>query len=169
MTKAIVCAWCGKGISGSDPTSRPITHGICASCADRFEHPSIPMSELLDEFTEPIFLIGPDMRARAGNQAACRVVGKAHEEFEGRLGGEVIDCVYSRLPDGCGSTVHCDGCSIRRGVTRTLKTGAPISLVTAERPVTGPRGSVRNMRFLVSTEKLRDGVRLRVDEVEEAD
>ena len=45
----------------------------------------------------------------------------------GLLGGEFIKCVYARLPERCGHTVHCTSCTIRSAVESTVHTGQPIT------------------------------------------
>ena len=167
MGLIVQCAWCGKTSAGSNGGSHPITHGICPSCADDFEHPSVVLADLLDEFPEPIFLVDSNARVQAANRAACQALGKPERQVEGRLGGEVIDCAYAELPGGCGKTVHCDGCTIRNSVKQTWSTGIAHCAVTAERPIAGRTGTSRR-RFVISTEKFGKGVLLRIDETSEA-
>ncbi len=160
------CAWCGERLTKQDSQSSSLTHGICSPCAEQLEHPSVPLVELLNEFSQPVFLVGSDTRIQAGNEAACRLVGKSPEQIEGKLGGEVIDCAYARLPGGCGRTAHCDGCVIRNSITKTMRTGKTVTEAAGERPVRS-EGNSRNLRFLISTEKRLGGVLLRVEEVTE--
>ena len=43
--------------------------------------------------------------------------------MRGLLGGEFMECKWARLPEGCGQTVHCAACAIRRTVMDTMATG----------------------------------------------
>jgi hypothetical protein len=44
---------------------------------------------------------------------------------------ELRDCVISGLPGGCKRDVHCTGCTIRRAVMQTYRTGQPVTLLPA--------------------------------------
>ncbi len=69
--------------------------------------------------------------------------------MRGFLGGEAMECVNARLPEGCGETEHCRTCTIRRTVMDTHLSGQPHERVaTALDRVDGP------VRFWVSTELL---------------
>ena len=46
-------------------------------------------------------------------------------------GGEALACVHSRLPEGCGKTVHCRECAVRRTVGEVARTGRPKERVPA--------------------------------------
>ena len=45
--------------------------------------------------------------------------------------GNVVECEHSRLPEGCGKTVHCSGCVLRKTVERTYASGDPAFMVPA--------------------------------------
>jgi PAS domain-containing protein len=64
-------------------------------------------------------------RLLGANQSAADMLGKSREELVGLLGGEAMECVYARLPGGCGGTVHCQTCMIRRTVSETHADGHP--------------------------------------------
>jgi len=49
----------------------------------------------------------------------------------GLRGGEAFACVRSRLPEGCGRTVHCRECGVRRTVEQVARTGQTRERVAA--------------------------------------
>jgi len=59
------------------------------------------------------------------------MLGKSQRRVFGLLGGEVMECRYARLPEGCGNTVHCKTCAIRNTVMEVLETGEPRERVSA--------------------------------------
>jgi ferredoxin len=65
------------------------------------------------------------------NSTACRMLGREAGEVVGLLGGEALECGRSRLPGGCGKTVHCSTCAIRNTVTATHRTGQAMTRVPA--------------------------------------
>ena len=84
--------------------------------------------------------------------------------IEGFKGGDVFECAYAKLPEGCGETNHCDGCSIRKTVMDTFQTGKS-HLKTPAYLFHGIPDNNDEIRFLISTEKVKDVVLLRIDEV----
>jgi len=105
-------------------TGELVSHGICEACADNlFSKTSVPLERYLDRLTEPVIVVDDDVTALYLNRQALNVLGKTSKETLGRKGGEVFDCIYSQLPEGCGRTIHCSGCAIRRAVTSTHTTG----------------------------------------------
>ena len=101
------------------------------------------------------------------NPAACTVLGKSLGQIQGFQGGEVFECEYARLPEGCGNTMHCSACTIRNTVMATVKTGKPNRLVPAFLSQDFGDGS-RRIDFLISTEKKGGVVFLKIDEMNEA-
>jgi hypothetical protein len=77
----------------------------------------------------------------------------------------VLECAYARLPGGCGNTEHCKACTIRRTITTTHATGDGKVNVPAYQDIVTP-GGIREVRFLISTEKVGNFVLLRIDEVQ---
>jgi hypothetical protein len=85
----------------------------------------------------------------------------------GRLGGDVFECEYARHPDGCGRTIHCSGCAIRRSVTTTFQTGQALHHVPAQLKQYPQEN--RQVEMLISTEKVGDTVWLRIEALSPAD
>ena len=94
----------------------------------------------------------------------CLSLKKELHEVEGVIGGLVFECRYAKLPEGCGKTLHCDGCTIRNQVMDTAKTGRPYS---GQPALLNPGFTKTEVEFKlkISTEKINDLVLLRIDEV----
>jgi hypothetical protein len=75
----------------------------------------------------------------------------------------VLECAHAREPGGCGETVHCLACTIRRNVVETHRTGVPGTRVPAHLNVARGDG-VESTRFVVSTRKVQQLLLLRIDE-----
>jgi hypothetical protein len=116
----------------------------------------------LDDVAVPVALVDGEGRVRAVNDKAQAMIGRKTEQIEGLPGGDVFQCAYARLPGGCGNTVHCSGCAIRRTVMETHATGLAQSRVPAtlkQQTAAEPQ----EVRLLISTDKLGDCVLLRID------
>ncbi|MBN2104037.1 hypothetical protein JW835_08370 [bacterium] len=84
--------------------------------------------------------------------------------IENYMGGDAMECVYARLPGGCGNTIHCKTCTIRNSVTETFNTGKSLRKVPAYLDQMQDE-SVKEIKFLISTEMVNDIVLLRIDEI----
>jgi len=144
----------------------PVSHGICDDCADVVENfEPVRVGKLLDRFAGPVMLIDPEGRVIAGNKTASQLFDKKPADLCGRLGGEVTECIHSREEGGCGKTEHCTGCTIRGTVRHTQETGESRWGVEAYQHVFTSAG-VQRMRVLITTERWRDRVLLRIDSME---
>lgn len=145
--------------------SAAVTHGICQACRDELiRDVAVPLADFLDLIEEPVLLVTDGVEVEAGNAAAAGIVNRARRDLQGLLAGPVFECAYAKLPEGCGRTIHCSGCVIRRSVEHTHATGEPLYRV----PATLRRGEVEDphdVALLISTEKARDSVLLRIDAV----
>lgn len=162
-----ICAWCGAELGPAD-TSKPddaITHGICDGCIDNiiFQE-GVELGEYLDAQSAPIVMVDSEGVLKAANKAAVAMLGKTAAEIERHRIGLVFECEYARLPEGCGGTVHCGGCAIRRTVNQTVATGRSFSRVPATLKRHTPE-EPQDIRFLISTEKAGDAVLLKIDQV----
>ncbi|GAB4338958.1 MAG: hypothetical protein Kow0089_11350 [Desulfobulbaceae bacterium] len=164
-----VCAWCGKELSPgkADDVSRTVTHGICSVCALEFTR-GVPttLKQMLDLIDRPVLVVDGTGVVRAANDSGLRLLGKQQEEIADRLGGEVFDCVYARLPGGCGQTKHCATCAVRNILMDTLAHDRSYRKVPAFQRIRTPEGE-RVRRFTISTEKAGDMILLRVDDSED--
>ena len=162
-----ICAGCGRAIGGQGglgPEDETISHGICPACADAvFPEVGIDLGVFLDRFKLPILVVDAEGMVRSANLSARAMLGKEQREIADRPGGEVFECVHARSPEGCGNTVHCSGCTIRRAVMHTAATGAAILRQTAR--LESSDGTVRH--YTISTERRGETVLLQVDDVRE--
>ena len=161
-----VCAWCSLQMGTVEGSSRPDTessHGICERCYDNFVfQQGVPLQQYLDSLPLPVVAVDQGSVVKAVNEEACRVLGKEPREILQRLGGNVFECAHARLPGGCGRTVHCSGCAIRRAVLRTFETGEPQVRVPAQLRQAGTAADTM-VALAITTMKAGNVVMLQVD------
>ena len=162
----VVCSYCRKTIrEDASGRSFDVSHGMCPGCADHFERlwRGMSLHEYLDELPQPVLVVNGEGRIVAVNQQLASLFGKDRAEMRGLLGGEALACVHSRLPEGCGKTIHCRECTIRRAVTQVAETGRPLERIPAY--LKTARGRI-DLRITV---KANDGlVKVLVDELKPA-
>jgi hypothetical protein len=79
------------------------------------------------------------------------------------IDGEIISCVHSSLPGGCGHTEHCLGCGIRQAVQHALANGESFTAMSAYGTVRTPEGPTR-MALSISLERVgRHAMLVRID------
>jgi hypothetical protein len=164
-----VCLYCGCYLGSVETTlgdSTLISHGVCSICFPTFMRGmGQPLTDFLDALPGPIYVVDAECRVVGANTLGLQQVSKDLSAIEGQLAGEVFECKYAKLPGGCGRTLHCKTCTIRRTVTKTAETGesclrvpAFIDLADISKDMT--------VRFLISTEKVNDAVLLRIDDAQ---
>lgn len=162
-----ICAWCKRPLAEQttgDTDYLGITHGICSQCQyDLLNIKRYQFHEFLDTFETPILIVNQDGRIQTANDRAQNMLGKSLADIEGYPGGEVFECVNASLPEGCGNTIHCIGCTVRRTVMKTMDNGRSYNHVPASLDTQG--GPIN---FHISTERLGDVVMLRIDDVNAA-
>ena len=160
-----LCAWCNQTIgpdTGSDDTA--VTHGICMTCVTNFfGSETKALTTFLSELNAPVLIVNESGEVLAGNPSALAMTNKQIDEALAQRIGEVTDCVFSSLPEGCGRTVHCKGCSIRRAVEQTHLTGQPQNDVPAFQNVNADGETIR-MNYLISTLVHNGVILVRIDE-----
>lgn len=130
----VVCSYCEEDLGEKEPLSDTgVSHGMCDLCYEYFNRQwsGLKLGEYLDCFEQPVLVIEEGGRIIAANQAMSTLLGKDDRSLFGLLGGEAMECQYSRLPGGCGSTIHCQTCTIRDTVMQSLATGEPLEQVPA--------------------------------------
>ncbi len=160
-----VCAWCNKEltINSAAADDRQISHGICDACAARvLANPGETMLDFLDRLEAPVLAVLPDVRVYTANKRAQALLGKDLEHLRNYRGGEVIECHHAHLGEGCGLTVHCQSCTIRRTVTETFATGKSRINVPAY-PDIQVGAEVKTISLLISTRKFGNFVLLQID------
>jgi hypothetical protein len=130
----VICSYCRRTIR-ADPHARvtDVSHGMCEPCGQHFERlwAGMPVNEYLDDLGHPVLLMDGDARVIAMNAKLAELIGADQEATRGLTGGEAFACVHSRLPEGCGRSVHCRECAIRRAVETVARTGKPKERVAA--------------------------------------
>jgi PAS domain-containing protein len=124
----------------------------------------MPLRDFLDGFGAPVLLVDSNGNIKTANKAVRQILNKDLPQIEGYKGGDVFECAHATLPGGCGKTVHCSGCAIRKTVMDTLNLGKSHEKVPAYLKQASRDGS-QSFRLLISTEKVQDVVLLRIDEI----
>ena len=112
----VICSYCRKRIGEKEPFNDNTTsHGMCKECFNYFmeQIKGLSLDKYLDKFETPVLIVNKDCRVVASNEIARNVTGKSQNEVFGLLNGEAMECVYARLPEGCGNVIHCETCAIR--------------------------------------------------------
>jgi PAS domain S-box-containing protein len=98
-----------------------------------------------------MLLVNREGRVMDANRAAENQAGRPHQELLGLLGGEVLRCLNSARPEGCGRTTACDSCPVRNRIDQTYATGEGVYNAEASLDVLqGDKTST--IHFLMSTE-----------------
>lgn len=129
MAVRVVCSYCRKVIRQEARSgAADLSHGMCEPCGEHFGRlwAGIGLGEYLDGIPHPVVVVEGEGRLVAANHRAGALLGREPSALLGLLGGEAMACVYSRLPEGCGKTVHCRECTIRNAVGRVAKTRKPL-------------------------------------------
>jgi hypothetical protein len=127
------CIWCAQKIGNENDSLQRVgtnAHAVCGCCAEHFTlPPSGPLQKHLDRVNVPVLVIelhaGKYLITRAVNRKACDWLSKDSREIIQHLSGNVIECAYARLPEGCGSTVFCAACAIKQTIAGTAETWEP--------------------------------------------
>lgn len=164
-----VCAWCNEELGRIDSQTASedtITHGICGNCNDNILFQTgVELEVFLDSLKQPVVVVDRDGNVVTGNEQSRTLLRKELPEIEGCRGGEVFECAYARLPEGCGNTIHCSGCTIRKTVMETHGTGRGFLRVPATLNRNTPQDP-EEIKLLISTERIADLVLLRIDKIE---
>jgi len=130
------CSKCRRVVS-DDGIGDVAALGLCAEC-EAYEgslRARIPGRERLGASRQPLLVIASDHRVIAANAAFAAIAGRPPEELEGWLAGDAIGCERAKLPGGCGRTLQCHACTIRRmvaevGRTRLARWRVPTFILT---------------------------------------
>ena len=160
----VICSYCRKKIGEKEPINDDsVSHGMCQECYDYYEEQikGISLDKFLDRFEVPLLVVDKNVRIVATNKMFENLTGRSHRDVFGLLGGEVMECVYARLPEGCGRTAHCLACSIRNTVMATMESGEPQMQV----PVKLRRES-KEIEMVISAEKIGSFVRIIIEKTD---
>ncbi len=167
-----VCAWCGTVIRPETPEGKrqgDVSHGVCKTCSFHlFAEMGMPLRQYLDGLGSPIVVVDQNVNVRMANRQACDFLKKDLSAIQDFRPGNVFECAHAYLPEGCGQTVHCSGCAIRRTVTETLRSGKGVTREPAFIQGKAPSGGQKT-ELLISTELIAGVVLLRIDEAKTVD
>ncbi len=126
----VVCAYCGEVVRDE---GEPTSHGMCERCADHFSRLSegMSLSEYLDTLPDPVIVLDAQGRVLGANQKIASLFGRDRVELRGVVPGQAFACARSRLPEGCGASIHCRECTIRRALAHLHETGEAVQDVRA--------------------------------------
>jgi len=159
----VICSYCRKIIGEKEPINDDsVSHGMCQECYDYYKEQlkGLSLDKYLDRFEVPLLIVDKNVRIVAANKMFENMTGRSHRDVFGLLGGEIMECAYARLPEGCGQTVHCLACSIRNTVmsameNRELQMHVPVKL----------RRESKEIEMVISTEKIGSFVRIIIENV----
>ena len=164
-----VCMYCNRflgTIEGRGEKTVQISHGICEDCLPIFlAENGLPFGDFLDSLPGPVFVVDGEGHVLGANAAGREMVPHDSDVTQGRFCGDVFSCANAALPGGCGQTMHCKTCAIRRCVTESYQTGMPCFKVPAYMDL-GDRVNVRTVRYLITTEKVEDYVLLLIEDAQ---
>ena len=166
-----VCAWCQKDMGTTPSTNSSesiITHGICGECArEILERQGVDLRTFLDNLAAPVIVVDEAGNVSNANKQARVLLKKDLPDIKGSRSGNVFECIHAKLPEGCGKTIHCDGCTIRMTVMDTFQSGKS-HLKTPACLCRGTPDHCTIIDILISTEKIRDVVLLRIDKMNDS-
>jgi hypothetical protein len=90
---------------------------------------AVSLQHFIDTFEFPVIVLDDSLRPVAVNRQGGYICTPIQPDS---TLGEVVQCAHSRLPERCGHTVHCSGCTIRKTVTETAQTGQSFTQVPAK-------------------------------------
>jgi hypothetical protein len=163
----LVCGWCRRSLGEIEDgdTEHPITsHGLCESCAFRLSAQlGVPLQQYLDSLGVPVTVMDADAAVLMVNAPAAGILDRG-KPLRGLRAGDVFECANAQLPGGCGRTIHCSGCTLRRTVTDTFATGRSHLRVPASLR-RGRNGDGDAVALRITTEKVGGVVLVRIDHV----
>ncbi len=152
-----VCSWCGTEVAD---------RGICLACAAKLlGDEGMSIQSIIDQFPFPVLVVDDDVKVTVLNKRGQEILGVLPEQGGRRRGGDLFGCVNSHLPGGCGRTIHCSGCALRRAVASTYRSRKPLDHV----PATLKRGEPDDpsaVALTFSTAMRGDAVLVKIDNID---
>jgi PAS domain-containing protein len=163
-----ICSRCGKKMSSASRKTGgdAISRGICGDCWTQLWTDRLKSSqEIVEQLAAPVLLLDDTLRIKAANSRAQNILGRPLAAISNFLPGDAMECVNARQPGGCGQSLHCQACGLRRALETTLATGVGVEKSPAYQDVYQEDGSILRHFYYISTEKMEDFILLRIDEV----
>jgi signal transduction histidine kinase/DNA-binding response OmpR family regulator len=109
-----------------------------------------------------LLLLDDEQKICRVNGQGCLFTGSSHSGMIGRPSGEALRCIHAiDSPNGCGFSMYCNDCSVRKTVSETFESGKSHHHVEAGLPFM-VQGKEQTIPFLISTTKLMVGSRAMV-------
>lgn len=159
------CARCKTELtSPGGNTLTPVTSaGICPRCVEQIEVTQVmDICQYLENLPAPILVVDGDAVVRGANTKACKAVSKDLPQILNMRGGDVFECIHAKSPEGCGRTMHCSGCTVRRAVVDTLSTGVAMSGIHVE-VMQRINNEDRPVMLTISTQRLANCVLFQIE------
>ena len=157
------CSWCKGQIENKETQDSSKSHGICFDCAQKLLwRKAQKLNDFVNKFDSPVILIEESGRVVGANSLALEMLGKTSESIFYQNGGDVFECKWAQLPEGCGNTIHCKSCTIRNTVMHTLSTGESCHNVSAYPDLHYLTGTDK-VEFIISTILVNDFVVLHIE------
>jgi PAS domain S-box-containing protein len=121
-----------------------------------------PTAEIFEAYPAPTLIVDDDVRILAANRAALELIASDGKTPSGTLGrgGELLRCIHSSGPGGCGRQPLCEECVIRSAVRSAFVNGG-VQRAQAELQVERD-GKVLLLNALVSASAIHFGEATRV-------
>ncbi|MDN5278857.1 MAG: hypothetical protein PWR01_2822 [Clostridiales bacterium] len=170
-TMKIQCAWCQKDLTvvteQNADEKYPVSHGICSKCAELLlKDLEMPIKTFINQFKMPVMVVDDVNNVIVANEATEEISAMKFDIGDQLKCGNLIGCVHSDQPEGCGATVHCQACVIRKAILFTHETGQPF--VEQACPDHHFFKGNRNPTMIVSSEKFGNRILLKVENLNKA-
>lgn len=121
-----VCAWCNKllGFVAGNSSEELISHGICPECSDNLDFQlGVDLERYINSLPAAIVMVDGNCKIITANRLAADLLCLELPDHQEHYLGKIFECAYARLPEGCGRTMHCNGCTLRAMVQEASNTG----------------------------------------------
>ena len=167
-----VCTWCMKNLGDVHTKYHEddfTAHAICQECASTlFGELKMDQVEIfLERLPEPTVIVDRDGLVLTANNLARVVLGKKLHSIMGVSVGKIIECEHANKLEGCGKSVHCNGCTIRMCVEDTYNTGRSHIDVLAygESSCEDCSDQMTRTLMMISTSRIANAVILKISDV----
>lgn len=158
-----ICSYCKKNMGDCEPFGETgISHGMCDTCFASFDNQldGVSLENYIEKFDLPVLIVNEDARILAANRLAQQTIDKPIRDMIGSHAGNVMECAHARLPEGCGNTVHCLGCTIRNTINEVTKSNDSrlhVSAVLSQ--------DEKNIDMVLSAEKIDSFIQITIEQI----
>ncbi len=77
---------------------------------------------VLNALPHPVFIVDEDVKIQSLNNASMEMLGKNPKSIIKRRAGEILHCIHAaEAKAGCGRSIFCDDCIVRKMVNQAFK------------------------------------------------